>query len=200
MEKLKENQEIDIENLKFENDENLEKELLEKYDIKLDSDESVFYKFTCSSRLISMLKIAVYALFLYFIVIVFLNERVFLQICAGLSFLIFLAIIYHEIMNFINQGFYVTNKNLITFGGKKISLDNVYFLCKSSEFFTFIGFYNKNLYIQDCYCNKSGEFSNFINSLYFISHNEYILQFAWDNKSQQKAKFDRINKIKLINN
>ena len=200
MEKLKENQEIDIENLKFENDENLEKELLEKYDIKLDSDESVFFKFTCSSRLISMLKIAVYALFLYFIVIVFLNERLFLQICAGLSFLIFLAIIYHEIMNFINQGFYVTNKNLITFGGKKISLDNVYFLCKSSEFFTFIGFYNKNLYIQDCYCNKSDEFSNFINSLYFISHNEYILQFAWDNKSQQKAKFDRINKIKLINN
>ena len=50
LEKLKENQEIDIENLKFENDENLEKELLEKYDIKLDSDESVFYKFTCHSK------------------------------------------------------------------------------------------------------------------------------------------------------
>ncbi|WP_297939467.1 hypothetical protein [uncultured Campylobacter sp.] len=30
MEKLKENLEIDIENLKFQNDENLEKELLEK--------------------------------------------------------------------------------------------------------------------------------------------------------------------------
>lgn len=50
MEKLKENLEIDIENLKFQNDENLEKELLEKYNIKLDSDESVFYKFTCHSK------------------------------------------------------------------------------------------------------------------------------------------------------
>ena len=143
MEKLKENSKIDIENLKFENDENLEKELLEKYDIKLDSDESVFCKFTCSSRLISVFKITGYVLLLYFIIIGFLNERVFLQICSGLSILIFLIIIYHEIMNFINQGFYVTNGNLITFGGKKIPLASIYFLCKSSAFFTFIGFYNK---------------------------------------------------------
>lgn len=50
MEKLKENSEFDIENLKFQNDGNLEKELLEKYSIKLDSDESVFYKFTCHSK------------------------------------------------------------------------------------------------------------------------------------------------------
>ena len=50
MEKLKENSEFDIENLKFQNDGNLEKELLEKYSIKLDSDESVFYRFTCHSK------------------------------------------------------------------------------------------------------------------------------------------------------
>ena len=65
--------------------------------------------------------------------------------------------------------------------------------------FTFIGFYNKNLYIQDCYCDESNELLNFVNSLYYISRNEYLLQFVSD-KSQQKAKFDRINKIKLINN
>ena len=199
MEKLKENSQIDIENLKFQNDENLQKELLEKYDIRLDSDESVFYKFVCSSRLVCVLKIFVYILLLYFFIIIFLEEKLFLQICSGLSILIFLAIIYHEMMNFINQGFYVTNKNLITFCGKKIPLTSIYCLCKSSTLFTFIGFYNKNLYIQDCYCDESNELLNFVNSLYYISRNEYLLQFVSD-KSQQKAKFDRINKIKLINN
>jgi len=199
LEKLKENSQIDIENLKFQNDENLQKELLEKYDIRLDSDESVFYKFVCSSRLVCVLKIFVYILLLYFFIIIFLEEKLFLQICSGLSILIFLVIIYHEMMNFINQGFYVTNKNLITFCGKKIPLTSIYFLCKSSTLFTFIGFYNKNLYIQDCYCDESNELLNFVNSLYYISRNEYLLQFVSD-KSQQKAKFDRINKIKLINN
>ena len=58
----------------------------------------------------------------------------------------------------------------------KIPLDNVYFMCKSSEFLTFIAFY----------CNKSNEVLNFIHCLYFVSHNEYILQFAWDDKSQKK--------------
>ena len=67
LEKLKENSQIDIENLKFQNDENLQKELLEKYDIRLDSDESVFYKFVCSSRLVCVLKIFVYILLLYFL-------------------------------------------------------------------------------------------------------------------------------------
>ena len=87
--------------------------------VKLDEGEVVLYKYLCSIRFFCVLKIIVCALFIWPPCALFLELGVFMKICCVIFIIALLVSIYYEVMNFIHEGFYVTNKHLITYNGKK---------------------------------------------------------------------------------
>lgn len=200
MKKLKENQEIDIENLKFENDENLEKELLEKYDIKLDSDESVFCKFTCHSK---------FWLFVEFISCFIVGIGCCLAIATEtmlykfLSIFLLLIFLLHAlprgVKKIIYKGFYITSKRLIAFNGESFLLENLFFTVDGWGSFA-LNFYDNQKFIQDTNIRKSNEFDKFIIVLFYVSQNKAILNYGSDAINKYAINIDDRNKIKLINN
>ena len=196
MEKLKENQEIDIENLKFENDENLEKELLEKYDIKLDSDESVFYKFTCHSKFWLCFEILCYFIVIFGACGVILIGTIFYKIgCLILLLFLLLSVLPCEIRNFIHLGIYITDKKLITCDGKVFLLKNIYFKdCGHKRGHYGIDLYDNEKFILCCYNENKNNFNILILLSYHLSCNDIILQFK---TNENKI---LIKKTKLINN
>ncbi|MDD7423153.1 MAG: hypothetical protein PUK41_07340 [Campylobacter hominis] len=200
MEKLKENQEIDIENLKFENDENLEKELLEKYDIKLDSDESVFYKFTCHSKFWLFVELLTCLIGIIGSCGVIVTETILYKI---LSIFLLLILLCHALPNwikkFIYKGFYITNKRLITFNGKSFLLENLYFMIDGWGSSTLDFYENKN-FIQNTSVRKRNELDKFVLALFYISQNRAILNYGSDGINKYAINIDDRNKIKLINN
>ena len=87
--------------------------------VKLDDGEVVLYKYLCSIRFFCVLKIIVFALFMWASCALFLELGVFIKICCVIFIIALLVSIYYEIINFIHEEFYVTNKHLITYNGKK---------------------------------------------------------------------------------
>ena len=92
--------------------------------VKLDEGEVVLYKYLCSIRFFCVLKIIVCALFIWPPCALFLELGVFMKICCVIFIIALLVSIYYEVMNFIHEGFYVANKHLITYNGRKIILND----------------------------------------------------------------------------
>ena len=82
-----------------------------------------------------------------------------MKICCVIFIIALLVSIYYEVMNFIHEGFYVTNKHLITYNGRKINLNDVWFLKGGSAAYHKVDFYENKSYIQDClYDYESNDF------------------------------------------
>ena len=190
LKKLKENQEIDIENLKFENDENLEKELLEKYDIKLDSDESVFCKYFTHTKFNCFLRIIFFVALGSCSIPIFLHENLFYKIGAVILLMVFANFIYKDIKNIKHGGFFVTNKRLIAFNGKEFSIDNIYFDDYGVPI-TIIDFYCKRKFIQNIFCIASRELDEFLLAIYKVSNNRNLLVYVSDEVKNNNQLFDK---------
>ena len=128
--------------------------------VKLDEGEVVLYKYLCSIRFFCVLKIIVFALFMWPPCALFLESRTLMKIGWVIFVIALLVSIYYEVMNFIHEGFYVTNKHLITYNGRKINL----FLRSSFPPSYSINFYeNKSKFLQDCsWSNKSDDLDGFV--------------------------------------
>ena len=106
---------------------------------------------------------------------------------------------YREIKNFIYEGFYVTNKHLITYNGRKINLNDVWFLKGGSAAYHKVDFYENKNYIQDClYDYENDDLDGFLMALYEVSGNRYILQFGSEKINANALKSDGRTLIKLI--
>ena len=103
-------------------------------------------------------------------------------------------------MNFIHEGFYVTNKHLITYNGRKINLNDIWFFKGGSAIYHEINFYkNKSKFLQDCsWSNKSDDLDGFLMALYEVLCNRYILQFGSEKINANALKSDGRTLIKLI--
>ena len=198
MEKLKENLEIDIENLKFQNDENLEKELLEKYNIKLDSDESVFYKFTCHSKFWLFVEFLSCLIVGIGCCIAIVTETIFYKICCSLLLIyILFSVLPRTIKNFINTGFYITDKKMIAFNGESFLLESLYFKdCGHKRGYYGIDLYENSTFILCVYDTTNG-FDNLLALLHKLTSNDIILQFKTNN--DKRISIEK-TKLKLINN
>ena len=91
--------------------------------VKLDEGEVVLYKYLCSIRFFCVLKIIVFVLFMWTSCALFLESGTLMKIGWVIFVIALLVSIYYEVMNFIHEGFYVTNKHLITYNGRKIILN-----------------------------------------------------------------------------
>lgn len=102
--------------------------------------------------------------------------------------------------NFIHEGFYVTNKHLITYNGRKIILNDIWFLRSSFPPSYSISFHeNKSKFLQDCsWSNKSDDLDGFLMALYEVSGNRYILQFGSEKVNANALKSNGMTFIKLI--
>ncbi len=123
-----------------------------------------------------------------------------MKICCVIFIIALLVSIYYEVMNFIHEGFYVTNKHLITYNGKKINLNDVWFLRSSFPPSYSINFHeNKSKFLQDCsWSNKSDDLDGFLMALYEVSGNRYILQFGSEKINANALKSNGVTFIKLI--
>ena len=168
--------------------------------VKLDEGEVVLYKYLCSIRFFCVLKIIAFTLCVWAFCSLFLESGTFMKICVVCSTALFLMATYREIKNFIYEGFYVTNKHLITYNGRKINLNDVWFLKGGSAVYREICFYkNKNKFIQECsYSNKDDDLDGFLTALYEVSGNRYILQFGSEKISANALESDGRTFIKLI--
>lgn len=168
--------------------------------VKLDEGEVVLYKYLCSIRFFCVLKIIVRALFIWPPCALFLELGVFMKICCVIFVIALLVAIYYEIMNFIHEGFYVTNKHLITYNGRKIILNDICFLRSSFPPSYSISFHkNKSKFLQDCsWSNKSDDLDGFLMALYEVSGNIYILQFGSEKISANALESNGVTFIKLI--
>lgn len=168
--------------------------------VKLDEGEVVLYKYLCSIRFFCVLKIIVFALFMWASCALFLELGVFMKICCVIFIITLLVSIYYEVMNFIHEGFYVTNKHLITYNGRKIILNDIWFLRSSFPPSYSISFHeNKSKFLQDCsWSNKSDDLDGFLMALYEVSGNRYILQFGSEKINANALKSDGRTLIKLI--
>lgn len=90
--------------------------------VKLDEGEVVLYKYLCSIRFFCVLKIIVFTLFIWPPCALFLESGMLMKIGWVIFVIALLVSIYYEVMNFIHEGFYVTNKHLITYNGRKINM------------------------------------------------------------------------------
>ena len=198
LEKLKENSEFDIENLKFQNDGNLEKELLEKYNIKLDSDESVFYKFTCHSKFWLFVELFCFLVAIIGCCGVIVTGTIFYKIgCLVLLLFLLFSVFPYAIKNFINIGFFITNKRLITLNGISNFLDDVYFKdCNHKRGYYGIDLYENSTFILCVYDTTNG-FDNLLALLHKLTSNDIILQFKTNN--DKRISIEK-TKLKLINN
>lgn len=168
--------------------------------VKLDEGEVVLYKYLCSIRFFCVLKIIVCVLFIWASCALFLELGVFMKICCVIFIITLLVSIYYEVMNFIHEGFYVTNKHLITYNGRKIILNDIWFLRSSFPPSYSISFHeNKSKFLQDCsWSNKSDDLDGFLMALYEVSGNRYILQFGSEKISANALESDGRTFIKLI--
>ena len=167
--------------------------------VKLDEGEVVLYKYLCSIRFFCVLKIIVCALFIWPPCALFLELGVFMKICCVIFIIALLVSIYYEVMNFIHEGFYVTNKHLITYNGRKINLNDVWFLKGGSAAYHKVDFYENKNYIQDClYDYKNDDLDGFLTALYEVSGNRYILQFGSEKINANALKSNGVTFIKLI--
>ena len=148
-------------------------------DVKLDEGEVVLYKYLCSIRFFCVLKIIVFVLFMWASCALFLESGTFMKICFVCVTTLFLMATYRETKNFIHEVFYVTNKHLITYNGRKINLNDVWFLKGGSAAYHKVDIYENKNYIQDClYDYESDDLDGFLTALYEVSGNRYILQFG----------------------
>jgi hypothetical protein len=147
-----------------------------------------------------VLKIIVFALFMWASCALFLELGVFMKICCVIFIIALLVSIYYEVIIFIHEGFYVTNKHLITYNGRKINLNDIWFFKGGSAVYREICFYkNKNKFIQECsYSNKDDDLDGFLTALYEVSGNRYILQFGSEKISANALESDGRTLIKLI--
>ena len=168
--------------------------------VKLDEGEVVLYKYLCSIRFFCVLKIIAFTLFIWPPCALFLESGTLMKICWVIFVIALLMAIYYEIMNFIHEGFYVTNKHLITYNGRKINLNDIWFFKGGSAIYHEINFYkNKSKFLQDCpYSNKSDDLDGFLMALYEVSGNRYILQFGSEKISVNALESDGRTLIKLI--
>ena len=168
--------------------------------VKLDDGEVVLYKYLCSIRFFCVLKIIAFTLCVWAFCSLFLESGTFMKICFVCVTALFLMATYREIKNFIHEGFYVTNKHLITYNGRKINLNDIWFFKGGSAIYHEINFYkNKSKFLQDCsWSNKSDDLDGFLMALYEVSGNRYILQFGSEKINANALKSDGRTFIKLI--
>ena len=167
--------------------------------VKLDEGEVVLYKYLCSIRFFCVLKIIAFTLCVWASCALFLESGAFMKICVVCSTTLFLMATYREIKNFIYEGFYVTNKHLITYNGRKINLNDVWFLKGGSAAYHKVDFYENKNYIQDClYDYENDDLDGFLMALYEVSGNRYILQFGSEKISANALESDGRTFIKLI--
>ena len=168
--------------------------------VKLDEGEVVLYKYLCSIRFFCVLKIIAFTLCVWASCALFLESGTLMKIGWVVFVIALLVSIYYEVMNFIHEGFYVTNKHLITYNGKKINLNDIWFLRSSFPPSYSINFHeNKSKFLQDCsWSNKSDDLDGFLMALYEVSGNRYILQFGSEKINANALKSDGRTLIKLI--
>ena len=168
--------------------------------VKLDEGEVVLYKYLCSIRFFCVLKIIAFILCVWASCDLFLESGTLMKIGWVIFVIALLVAIYYEIMNFIHEGFYVTNKHLITYNGRKINLNDIWFFKGGSAVYREICFYkNKNKFIQECsYSNKDDDLDGFLMALHEVSGNRYILQFGSEKISANALESDGRTLIKLI--
>nr|WP_314087635.1 hypothetical protein [uncultured Campylobacter sp.] len=167
--------------------------------VKLDKDEVVLYKYLCSIKFFCVLKIIDFTLCVWAFCSLFLESGTLMKICFVCVTALFLMATYREIKNFIHKGFYVTNKHLITYNGRKINLNDVWFLKGGSAAYHKVDFYENKSYIQDClYDYESNDLDGFLMALYEVSGNRYILQFGSEKINTNALESNGVTFIKLI--
>ena len=96
--------------------------------ISLGSGEEIIYEYPCVNRLLVAFMILFWIIFTAAMLVSFVksSELLYKFFVALAIFFVMLAL-YRDVVGFIRQGLIVTNKSLITFNGKKVALENVWF-------------------------------------------------------------------------
>lgn len=151
--------------------------------IRLDNDEKIVCEYLCAIRFLTILRFVCLTAFAFGLYFTFLEQNLFVRFCVLIVGLGLVMALYEDAVCFYHHGLYVTNKNLITFRGKKVPLDDVWFSYRpgGGESNGDIVFYNKKKFFMKCYCYDDYEdFDNFLLSIYKVSGNEFVLYFGSD--------------------
>ena len=169
--------------------------------IRLGSGEEIIYEYPCVNRPLAAFMILFWIIFTAAMLVSFVksSELLYKFFVALAIFFVMLAL-YRDVVGFIKQGLIVTNKSLITFNGKKVALDNVWFfglkLKAAKE--PSLCFYDGNKLIINCHADGSPEFDEFFSALYKISSNKQILSLGSREINPEGFRAMQ-TKVKLIN-
>ena len=169
--------------------------------IRLGSGEETIYEHPCVNRLLVAFMILFWIIFAAAMLVSFVksSELLYKFFIALAIFFVMLAL-YRDVVGFIRQGLIVTNKSLITFNGKRVALENVWFFgvklkaAKKPSLY----FYDGNKLIINCHADGSPEFDEFLSALYKISDNKQILSLGSRKINPERFRAMQA-KVKLIN-
>lgn len=152
--------------------------------------EEILCIYECANRaLILLIRLPLFSFISYFFY-TYLHEVDKFSLLWFLAFLFFIMpmwYIYRDIKNFYHEGFYITNKHLVTFRGLKVPLNDIYFGLGSGGTIEWLSvslsLYENNSYLIQCIVKDDDDFRKLIKVLFQISNNKLfnINESVYDN-------------------
>jgi len=152
--------------------------IIEKDGKEYINEEKVIYKYKCAERSIIFIRIALFILMLTFYFYQLKEFEIFnfdWIILSIICLIIPIWLILKDMKNFYHVGFYLTNKHLITFSGKKVKLSSLYFKRGSGAIGwgrIALSIYENNGFIIYCIEEDNDEFNKLLDSFYHSTNNE----------------------------
>lgn len=157
--------------------------------------EEVLFSYQCTNEVMTLVKLII-SCFIIYVAILKLLEG-YLSIISILLIVIMilsvLLMVYHNLNNLINRGFNITKTKLITFSGKKIPLEEIYYMFVTTPqgISSNLSFYQNKRFVLSCPIKKEDkDFIKFLKILSVVSDNSEI------NNEYEKYYFTRTKLIK----
>ena len=157
--------------------------------------EEVLFSYQCANEVMILVKLIISG-FIIYIAMLKLFEGSLSIISILLIVIMILSVlwmIYHNLNNLMNRGFNITKTKLITFSGKKIPLEEVYYMFVTTPqgISSNLSFYQNKKFVLSCPIKKEDkDFIEFLKILSVVSDNSEI------NNEYEKYYYARTKLIK----